>query len=144
MNTCEPTATVRWAVFAAILLVSVALTVSAARYAVADQWAQSSNPTLWLRAAKLEPSNAENWYRLARYRQFDFENADLPLAISYYERATAVDPGSSSYWMDLGSAYEMTGNVTGADLAFRNAQKQYPVSAQADWAYGNFLLRQGR
>lgn len=143
MNTREPTATVRWAAFAAIVLVSAALTVSAARYAVADQWAQSTNAALWLRAAKLEPANAENWYRLGRYRQFDFENGDLPLAISYYERATAVDPGSSSYWMDLGSAYEMTGNVAGADLAFRNAQKQYPVSAQADWAYGNFLLRQG-
>ena len=53
-------------------------------------------------------------------------------------------PVPRPYWMDLGSAYEMAGNVAGADLAFRNAQKQYPVSAQADWAYGNFLLRQGR
>ena len=144
MRTRELTATARWAAFAAIILASAALTVAAARYAVADQWGQSANPAMWLRAAKLEPSNADNWYRLGRYRQSDFENVDLPLAISYYERATAVDPGSSSYWMDLGSAYEMVGNVAGADLAFRNAQKQYPVSAQADWAYGNFLLRQGR
>src|ERR1700722_7143208 len=111
MNRRKPTPAVRWAAFAAIVLVSVALTVSAARDAVADQWAQSSSPALWLRAAKLEPANAENWYRLGRYRQFDFENGDVPLAISYYERATAVDPGSASYWMDLGSAYEMTGNV---------------------------------
>ena len=144
MRTLELGATARWAAFAAIFLASATLTVGAAKYAVADQWAQSANPALWLRAAKLEPSNADNWYRLGRYRQFDFENVDLPLAISYYERATAVDPGSSPYWMDLGSAYEMVGNVAAADLAFRNAQKQYPVSAQADWAYGNFLLRQGR
>ena len=144
MMTRKLTARVRWAAFGAIFLVSAALTVSAARYAVADRWAESSNPALWLRAANLEPSNADNWYRLGRYRAFDFENADLPLAISYYERATTINPRSASYWMDLGSAYELTGNVAGADRAFRNAQKQYPVSAQADWAYGNFLLRQGR
>lgn len=138
------TSPMRWAAFAAILAASSLLVVVATRYAVADHWAQSSDPALWLRAAKLESSNGENWYRLARYRQFDFENSDLPLAISYYQQATTIDPGSSSYWMGLGSAYEMVGNPGGAERAFRNAQKDYPVSAQADWAYGNFLLRQGR
>jgi hypothetical protein len=38
------------------------------RHAVAEHWANSANPDQWLRAARWEPRNAENWYRLGRYR----------------------------------------------------------------------------
>src|SRR5665213_1880171 len=138
------TSTTRWVIFAIIALASSALTVAVAKYAVADYWEQSSNPALWLRAAEIEPSNAGNWYRLGRYRQLDFENSDLPLAISYYERAVRIDPGASSVWLDLGSAYETAGDLARADQAYRKAQEDYPISSQAAWEYGNFLLRQNR
>ena len=138
------TSTTRWVIFAIIALACSALTVAAAKYAVADYWEQSSNPALWLRAAEIEPSNAGNWYRLGRYRQLDFENSDLPLAISYYERAVRIDPGASSVWLDLGSAYETAGDLARADQAYRKAQEDYPISSQVAWEYGNFLLRQNR
>ncbi len=134
----------RWGAFAAILISCAILIVAATKYAVADHWAGSKNPALWLRAAELEPSNADTWYQLGRYRQLDFENSDLPLAISYYERAAKIDPGAPSVWMDLGSAYETAGDTRRAEQAFQKAQQDYPISAQVAWAYGNFLLRQNR
>jgi hypothetical protein len=135
---------VRWAIFAAITIASSVLIIAATKYAVADHWAESMNPALWLRAAQLESANADYWYHLGRYRQLDFENSNLPLAISYYERATRINPGSPSMWMDLGSAYETAGDAGPAEQAFQKAQQDYPISAQVAWAYGNFLLRQNR
>ncbi|MGB6198482.1 MAG: hypothetical protein WBF35_02920, partial [Candidatus Acidiferrales bacterium] len=71
------------------------------KHALAMYWANSDNPQDWQRAAKLEPSNAEHWYLLGRYRQLDFENEDLPLAISYYRRAIDLITESPYYWIDL-------------------------------------------
>ena len=73
---------------------------------------------------------AENWYRLGRYRQLDFEHADIPLAISYYRRAVQLNPRSAYYKLDLASALEMSGNTAEADKYFRAAQENYPISAR--------------
>jgi tetratricopeptide (TPR) repeat protein len=127
-----------------ISAVSGLLTFLGCRHAVAEHWANSPYPDQWSHAARWESSNAENWYRLGRYRQLDFENSNLPQAISYYRRATAIDPKPARYWLDLAEAYETTGNTTQAEDAFRKAQQAYPISADVAWRLGNFLLRQGR
>ena len=98
----------------------------------------------WERATRIEPDNAEIWYRLARFRQLDFDNADVPLAISYYRRAIQLNPRSPYYKLDLAGALEMAGNNGEADSNFRAAQAAYPISAEVSWKYGNFLLRQNR
>jgi tetratricopeptide (TPR) repeat protein len=130
----------------------VALAIGAAVWlaygGVKHEWANhdasSSDPNRWLRAAEIEPHNAENWYRLGRYRQLDFENANLPLAITYYRRAVEINPRSAYYKLDLASALEMSGNAAEADKFYRAAQENYPISAEVSWRYGNFLLRQQR
>jgi tetratricopeptide (TPR) repeat protein len=127
-----------------IVAISGLLAFLGCRHAIAEHFAASQDPKQWLRAARWEPSNAENWYRLGRYRQLDFENADLPQAISYYRRATAVDPDPARYWLDLAEAYDTAGNTAQAEIAFRKAQEDYPISADVAWRFGNFLLRQGR
>jgi tetratricopeptide (TPR) repeat protein len=134
----------RWLIFAAMAFASGTLAFSAARHELAAHWAASSDPEMWLRAAVSEPLNAALWYRLARYRQLDFQHSDLPLAISYYQRATHIDPGSSVYWMDLAGAYETSGGVSQAEQAFREARRLYPISAEPAWRFGNLLLRRGR
>jgi len=136
--------TVRWLVLAVILLAAGGLIYVAVRYAVAEHWAASSNPDLWLRAANLEPANAGNWYRLGRYRQLDFENENLPLAISYYQRATAIEPITALYWLDLAGTYETRGSLAMAEQSYRAAQQAYPISGEVAWRFGNFLLRQDR
>jgi tetratricopeptide (TPR) repeat protein len=135
---------VRWLTLAGILLSSFGLIFAAVRHGIADYWAESPNASQWLRAAELEPSNAQNWYRLGRYRKLDPENADVPLAISYYQRAVELDPNSASYWLDLAGAYETVGDVGNAENAFRSAQQDHPISSDVNWRYGNFLLRQNR
>ncbi len=134
----------RWLIFAGMLLAAGSFSFSAARYALAAHWAASPDPEAWLRAAATEPANADLWYQLGRYRQLDFEHSDLPLAISYYQHATSINPGSAFYWMDLAGAYETAGDISRAEQAFRKAREVYPISAEAAWRLGNFFLRQGR
>lgn len=117
---------------------------SGGKHALASHYAASSNPENWERAARIEPDNPETWYRLGRFRQLDFDNADIPLAISYYRRAIQLNPRSPYYKLDLAGALEMAGNNGEADSYFRAAQAAYPISAEVSWKYGNFLLRQNR
>ena len=135
---------VRWAVLAGTLAASGTLIAAAARNALAQHWMASSTSDEWLRGAELDPSNPQSWDRLGRYRQLDFENSDLSLAISYYRRATSLDPTSALYWTDLASAYETSGDFAQAEQAYRTAQQAYPISGDVAWKFGSFLLRQGR
>jgi len=144
MNLSVINPVVRWVVFAGIMTAAAALGGAGARHAVAQHWAGSSAPEQWLRAAQLEPTDAENWYRLGRYRQLDFEHADLPTAISYYRRATGLNPNSAEYWMDLAGAHENNRDSAKAEQAFHAALQDYPISGEVAWRFGNFLLRQGR
>ena len=114
------------------------------KHALASHYASSSNAPDWERATRIEPDNPETWYRLGRFRQLDFDNADIPQAISDYQRAVKLNPRSPYYKLDLASAFEMQGNAAEADANFRAAQAAYPVSAEVSWKYGNFLLRQDR
>jgi tetratricopeptide (TPR) repeat protein len=114
------------------------------KHALASHYAASSNPENWERAVRIEPDNAEIWYRLGRFRQLDFDNADVPFSISYYRRAEQLNTRSPYYKLDLAGALEMAGNNDEADANFRAAQAAYPISAEVSWKYGNFLLRQNR
>jgi len=111
---------------------------------MAAHWARSGKLDQWLHAAAWEPDNPEHWYRLGRYYQIDFENADLPRAISNYQRATAIAPGTAGYWLDLAESRETIMQMAEAEQAFRRAQQAYPLSAEVAWRFGNFLLRQNR
>ena len=95
------------------------------------------------RATQLEPGNARNWFLLGRYVQYSFEDADPRRAISSYIKSLEIDPRATSTWLELAAAYESEGNEVAARNAFVNAKRTYPLSAEASWRYGNFLLRQG-
>jgi tetratricopeptide (TPR) repeat protein len=96
-------------------------------HAIAGHYAGSSSPEDWSRAARMEPANGENWYRMGRYRQLDFDHSDIPVAISDYQRAVELNPESSFYKLDLASALEMAGKNAEAEQYFRAAQKNYPM-----------------
>src|SRR5215469_13118812 len=94
-------------------------------------------------ATRLESQNPEYWYRLGHYQQFNLEQPDTVASISSFERAVELNPGYTEAWLDLGTAYELDGNIAAARDAFSRAKKTYPASGEVAWRYGNFLLRQG-
>ena len=134
----------RWTAAAIAIAAAMWFCYAGAKHALASHYALSSNPKDWERATRIESDNAEIWYRLARYRQLDFDNADIPLSISYYQRAIQLNPRSPYYKLDLAGALETAGENQEADSSFRAAQAAYPISAEVSWKYGNFLLRQDR
>src|SRR3984957_16771765 len=144
MSEGNSNALVRWAGIAIAIVASLWLCYAGARHALASHYATSANPDDWDRAARVEPNNPELWYRLGRYRQLDFDHADVPLSITYYRRAIQLNPSSPYYKLDLAGALEMAGNIDEADSFFRAAQAAYPISAEVAWKYGNFLLCQDR
>jgi tetratricopeptide (TPR) repeat protein len=134
----------RWTAAAIAILAAAWLCYAGAKHALASHYLASPNFADWERAGRIEPDNPEIWYRLGRFRQLDFDNADVPLAISYYQRAIRLNPRSPYYKLDFASALETAGNNDEADSNFRAAQAAYPISAEVSWKYGNFLLRQNR
>ena len=134
----------RWAAVALAVAAAAWLFYGGVKHGIASHYGASSDSNDWPRAAQIEPSSAENWYRLGRYRQLDFDHSDLQLAISYYRRAVQLDPPSAFYKLDLATALETVGNDLEAEKYFRAAQANYPISAEVSWRFGNFLLRQQR
>jgi len=135
---------IRWLACAAAFSLSAMMSWAAVRHGMAAHWARSGQLDQWLQAAAWEPDNPEHWYRLGRYYQIDFESADATQAISNYQRATSIAPGSAKYWLDLAEARETALQHAEAEQAFRRAQQAYPLSAEVSWRFGNFLLRQNR
>src|SRR6516164_11021168 len=68
---------------------------------IAAHWNASTNPELWVRAAKLEPGNAEYWRHAGMLRQWDLNPSDMGDATLYLQTAAKVNSRSSGIWMDL-------------------------------------------
>ena len=132
----------RWSFLVGILLIAGSLAFVAGKVWLAAHWDASWDPDRLLRAANLEPTDADYWYRLGLYEKWNFEHRDLRRAIVYYQRATEANPRSDTYWMDLADAYEAVGQTARAREAFERAQSVHPISSDVAWRYGNFLLRQ--
>src|SRR5437899_11625051 len=124
---------VRWVFFGAVLAAAGALSYSGAKIALASHYAARETSEGLGRATQLEPINAQHWYFLGRYWQYNFDQPDLTLAVSNYQRALALDPRSANSWMDLADAHEELGEMMKAREAFQQAQEAYPISAEVAW-----------
>jgi tetratricopeptide (TPR) repeat protein len=135
------TARARWPFLLGILLVAGGVVFLAGKVWLAAHWSASLDPDRMLRAATLEPTNADYWDRLGFYEKWDFDRQDLRRVVLYQERATKANPRSDTYWMDLADAYEAIDQPARAREAFERAQSAHPISSDVAWRYGNFLLR---
>lgn len=133
----------RWAILFAAVVVSFAAMYQAARLYVAWDLGRSSNPAAQIRGANLE-GNAEAWGRLGEATAANFDNFQPDRARAFFERSVHLNPRSARLWMDLAGTYEEQGNISEAKSAYLQAQKDYPISADVAWRFGNFLLRQGQ
>ena len=80
----------------------------------------------------------------AVYYEETFEVADVGRALSEYQKAAELSPDNYVLWLALARARSRAGDADGADAAFRKARELAPNYADVQWAYGNFLVRQGR
>jgi len=133
----------RAVVLAASIVIGLFLSYFSIRNAAAAHYVGMQTAEGYERAVRLEPANAQNWYLLGRYWQYNLEDPDSARAIRSYLSALALNPASSETWLDLATAYESEGNLVAARDAFLHAKKAYPLSAGVSWRYGNFLLRLG-
>lgn len=129
-------------IFAFTVCVFLCVTYAAGLAWYADVLANSPQISDKLRAARLEPRDADYWYRLGVNQQFDLENSSSTQAISYLLKATDLNPRSADYWIALAGAYESAGDLTQARQSYLRAVSEYPVSSEVHWRYGNFLIRQ--
>jgi len=133
----------RLAIVGASLLLTAFLSYFSLREARAAFLASSqSSPGLDV-AVRLEPGNANYWYLLGHYWQYNLDQHDLSRAIADYKQSLALNPRSFQAWLDLAESYEADGDSPSADDAFHMAGDAYPASAEVAWRYGNFLLRRG-
>jgi hypothetical protein len=123
-------------------VVAALLVWQAAKIWKADSLIRSGQLDKMERGVQLEPANAEAWDRLGRQNEWDLADPDPAKAVSDFSRAVETNPLSAHYWMDLASAYELSGDSARARQAFEKAKAVYPASAEVAWYYGNFLLRQ--
>jgi tetratricopeptide (TPR) repeat protein len=133
----------RLVVLAGAILVALFLWFFSIRGALAAYSAGKGTAAGLARATRLEPGNAENWYLLGRYWQFNMGDPDSDKAISAYRNSLSFDPHSAETYIDLATAYEGLDDIANARDNFLKAKKAYPLSAEVCWRLGNFYLRQG-
>jgi Carbohydrate binding domain len=126
-----------------IVLGTLGYGAEATRVWIAEEFAASSDPELWRRAARLEPGNASYWAQLGSAAEWDFAHEDSAQAAAYYEKAVRTNPLWDRHWLELAALYERMGEALKARRAYEEARAAHPVSAEVGWRYGNFLLRQG-
>ena len=127
---------------ATAVIVSGTVIVFSAKAYIAACWDASSNPALWLKAAELEPGNADYWRHVGLMRQWDLNPSGMRDAMHYLQISAKVNSRSSGVWMDLADTYATAGDAARAKEAYDRAQTSFPMSAEVAWRYGNFLLYQ--
>lgn len=90
------------------------------------------------------PNNPKVHLLAAVYYEKTFDVADLDRSLSEYEQAAELDPSDHNLWLAVAQARDRIGDANGAETAFKRSLDLAPNYADIQWAYGNFLFRQGR
>jgi len=128
----------------AALLPGLFLVLEALRIGLASALGASTNVSDLGRASRLDPANAELEHRLGQVYSYAPGELDPAEGLRHLERATELNPGKPSYWADLGSACESTGNRECADRSFERALALSPMTPHLYWTNANYNLRTGR
>ena len=116
----------RWTAAAIAIVAAVWFCYAGAKHALASHYA------LILKSKRLGTRHSHragkrgNLVQLAMYRQLDFDNADIPLSISYFQRAIQLNPRSPYYKLDFAGALETAGKNQEADSYFQSRPGRLP------------------
>jgi hypothetical protein len=138
------TSAARVTALSASLVLAASLSYFSIRNAFASYHAELGTQQGYEQAVRLEPSNPFNWFLLGRFWQYNLDNPDAARAVASYRTALSLNPRSADAWLNLGTTYELEGDLDNAREAYLQAKRVYPLSAEVCWRYGNFLLRRGQ
>jgi len=129
-------------VLAAALVVAAtaALSLQLWKHLEADRLTQEGTVDSLTRALRLEPRNAEIFWRLGRAELYS-EAGSPAAAVAALDEATRLDPHSGAYWVDLSEARENAGDEAGAASALASARAAEPRTPMMIWEAMSFALR---
>jgi hypothetical protein len=97
----------------------------------------------FLKAARLNPSNPDPYYRLGLLYQLDIRHIDLKESLRYFIRAIERNPLEQQYYLNLARVLQKLGERDGTEQSLKKALLVFPTSYQGRWVTGNLLLQQG-
>lgn len=93
--------------------------------------------------AGLSPNDPQTQFAAGVLADAEFDIASFASAEKRFETAVALSPYNYLLWLQLGKSREANGNIDQARIAFEQARALAPNYASVQWAYGNFLVRNG-
>jgi len=122
----------------------LALAVETLRVAIVASLGESGDVINLRRALVLDPRNPDLYHRLGLIYAYGSEPLDFAQGLHDLRRATQLNPRVALYWLDLGAACELAGDIACADAAFTHALDLSPMTPRVRWAVANHDLRAGR
>lgn len=95
-------------------------------------------------AAQSNPENPAVWTSYADYLLYDSRNSKFNAAANAYQQAITLNPLDPRNWDGLTTAYLQAGDTAKAEAALRGWFLAVPLSPDAAWRMGNFLVLQDR
>ncbi len=95
-------------------------------------------------AAGYAPSNPLVIAARGKYLLYRAEPPRPEEAIAELQRAVAASPRDYRFWLELGRAYENSGELGRAERALQRSVELAPRYFETRWAFANFLLRVGK
>jgi tetratricopeptide (TPR) repeat protein len=131
----------RWLLVAGLFLLIAGYVALAGKELAASYYASRPDLTSLERAVRLSPDNADYRHRLGRY--FAFIASDPRSASANFQSATALNPHTARYWLDLASIQQVLGNGPAQREALDRALQAEPTSPEVAWEAANFFLIAG-
>jgi len=94
-------------------------------------------------ALDFAPDNPSVQSWIGAFYMLSPSQSDPQQALEHYKEALRLDPMYYAYWGELGSAYELSGNLDLAEKSYRNMIVLAPANERSHWLLANCLLRKG-
>ena len=125
---------------ALFFLTAAYLTLTTAAF-LATHFSTDPDPVRLRRATLLDPANAQYRYLVGRYELLAGQSPQA--AIPWLEAATALNPHSAKYWLDLAIARQSLGDINSERAALERALAADPRTPDVAWQAANLFLAQG-
>lgn len=131
----------KMAAYAALVVLCGGYLTVTGKHMLADYYSQRDDEGYLKRAVALDPGNAEYADRLGRH---ELVAALAPAnAIRWLNTATALNPHSTHYWIDLAVGQQSVGDTTAEAHSLDRALAADPRNPEAAWDAANLFLAQG-